>query len=53
MKNNGSRRGRNKKNKKEDMRAEERSRGKKIKKSQPVRCAEREVECIYVCMLSV
>lgn len=38
--------------KKEDMHAEER-RGKKIKKSQPVRCAEREVECIYVCMLSV
>lgn len=39
--------------KKEDMRAEERRRGKKIKKSQPVRCAEQEVECIYVCMLSV
>lgn len=37
---------------KKDMR-EERRRGKKIKKSQPVRCAEREVECIYVCMLSV
>lgn len=34
------------------MRAEER-RGKKIKKSQRVRCAEREGECIYVCMLSV
>jgi len=29
-----------KKNRKEDKRAEERSRGKKIKKSQPVRCAE-------------
>lgn len=34
------------------MYAEER-RGKKIKKSQTERCAEQEVECIYVCMLSV
>lgn len=35
------------------MRAEERRGGKKIKKSQLVRCAKKEVECIYVCMLSV